>query len=194
MEQQKGFTILEVIIAAFILMVGIGGAFALIQQNISITSISKNQLIATNLVNEGLESVRAIRDSNFIAIFKSVPLVSWDSNGIEDCDSSGTNISLCQFVCVEETTSSFPSCNTNMPDPGFVDFKLEAYQGNVLQIDSNADFRIRTSGSLTPSLFTREIRIEKFGVNKVEVKVRVFWTQKGVQRTVEATTFLYNWL
>ena len=200
MEQQKGFTILEVIIAAFILVVGIGGAFTLIQQNLSVASISKNRLIAINLVNEGLESVRGIRDSNFIAILKSVPAINWDDNGIKDCDiNSMTNPSSCQFVCVN-AAFFFPGCSALTS--GFLDFKLETYQGNVLQADPDeispnvSSFRLRRPPllGLTPTMFTREILIEELGVDEVEVTVQVFGTQKGIQRTVKATTKLYNWI
>ena len=61
---KKGFTLLEVIVAIFLITVGIGGAYALISQTISSTTISSQKLIASYLVQEGIEIVRNIRDTN----------------------------------------------------------------------------------------------------------------------------------
>lgn len=63
---QKGFTLLEVIIAIFILTVGIAGAYTLITQTISSAAISEERLIAAYLAQEGIEIGRNIRDGNWL--------------------------------------------------------------------------------------------------------------------------------
>ena len=62
----KGFTLLEVIAAIFILTVGVGSAFILISQTLSATSLVRERLIASYLVQEGIEIVRNIRDGNWL--------------------------------------------------------------------------------------------------------------------------------
>ena len=59
---QKGFTLLEVIVAIFILTVGAGASFALISQAIGSTSLIEQRLVAAYLSQEGLEIVKNLRD------------------------------------------------------------------------------------------------------------------------------------
>ena len=63
----KGFTMIEATIATFILTVGTLGAFALIQIIIGFTSEVSSRLQAVYLAQEGVENIRNIRDSNWLA-------------------------------------------------------------------------------------------------------------------------------
>lgn len=73
--KNKGFSLLEVIIAIFILTIGITGAVNLLNYSISSVVVSKSQVIATNLAQEGMEIVRSIRDGNWLEY------AAWD-NGL----------------------------------------------------------------------------------------------------------------
>lgn len=67
LKRQFGFSILEVIIAILIISIGMIGVLSLITQNIQAQDISKNDLIASQLAQEGLELARNIRDENWLA-------------------------------------------------------------------------------------------------------------------------------
>jgi len=64
---KKGFTIIEIITAIFVLIVGIGAVSGLITYILSSISIVENKMIAAYLAQEGIELVRNIRDNNLIA-------------------------------------------------------------------------------------------------------------------------------
>ncbi len=81
----KGFTLIEVLVAIFIITVGAGGALALIQKTLSFTSNAALQLEASYLAQEGMEIVRNIRDTNFVKIHKGVEGSIW-TNGLEGCE------------------------------------------------------------------------------------------------------------
>ena len=61
-----GFTLIEIVVAMFLLIVGTVGAFALIQRTIAFTAVSSSQLVASYLSQEGIEIIRNIRDTNYL--------------------------------------------------------------------------------------------------------------------------------
>ena len=64
--RNKGFTLIEVITAAFIVTIGVLGVYSMTQRIIRSTSYSANQLTATYLAQEGIEIVRNMRDTQII--------------------------------------------------------------------------------------------------------------------------------
>jgi len=63
---KRGFTLLEVILAVFVLTIAVSGAFALISQAFVMASLSQSKLIASYLAQEGIEIVKNIRDTNWL--------------------------------------------------------------------------------------------------------------------------------
>ncbi len=63
----KGFTLLEMILAIFVLVVGILSIMSLIQGTISANALAVDRLTAVYLAQEGIELVRNKRDSNWLA-------------------------------------------------------------------------------------------------------------------------------
>lgn len=65
-KQRNGFSVLEVMIAVAIITMGMIGVLSLVLQNIQVQYVNKNNLIASQLAQEGLELVRNIRDENWL--------------------------------------------------------------------------------------------------------------------------------
>lgn len=65
--KHTGFTLLETLVALFILSIAITGAFAVISYNLSSANSIKNGFIASGLAQEGMEVVRNVRDSDWFA-------------------------------------------------------------------------------------------------------------------------------
>ena len=63
----KSFTLIEIVVAIFIVTMGTVGAFSLIQRTIAFTVISSSRLVAANLAQEGIEIVRNTRDTNWLS-------------------------------------------------------------------------------------------------------------------------------
>ena len=66
-NKRRGFTLVEIIVVLFIISLGLVGVLTLIVQNIQSQSYNKNNLIAYQLAQEGIELVRKVRDSNWRA-------------------------------------------------------------------------------------------------------------------------------
>lgn len=62
---QKGFSIMEVTLSAFILIVGLVATVNLMASSISHSADSRNQIIAAQLAQEGIELINNIRDNNW---------------------------------------------------------------------------------------------------------------------------------
>ena len=62
----RGFSLIEVIVAVSILSTGIVASTALINRTISAGLVVRNQLVAVNLAQEGMEVIHNIRHTNWI--------------------------------------------------------------------------------------------------------------------------------
>ena len=160
----RGFTLLEVIIAIFILTIGVGGAFALITRTVGSSSAISNQLIASYLAQEGIEIVRNIRDSNFLEIHNG-SAISW-----EDGLTAG---------CVAGCYASYDSQS------------LVAGVDQPLLLNAQNLYH-HTGTTQTP--FKRTITITPDGADKLKVDVDVSWEERNKPFRVKAATELYNWL
>ncbi len=87
----KGFTLIEALVALTLLTVGLIPAFMQASNAVALSGAVRNSLIASNLAQEGVEVVRSMRDANW---FASAPFttgldsclggcrVQWDSSAI----------------------------------------------------------------------------------------------------------------
>lgn len=72
-SKNSGFSLMEVMMAIFIILVGLVGVMALISKSITAGSQSASRLIAANLAQEGIEVVKNIRELNYD------PATGWDT-------------------------------------------------------------------------------------------------------------------
>lgn len=109
-----GFTLLEVLLAIFLITIGIGGVFALIWQTAFFTESSFAELTAAYLLQEGLEIVKNIRDSNWLTQ-RTTADFAWDS-GLDECASG------CQADYDDEELTSYTDDELNF-SAGFYSYE-----------------------------------------------------------------------
>ena len=63
----RGFTLIETLVAISLLSVAIVAPMSLVSQSLAAATYSRDQVTAYNLAQEGIESVRGIRDGNILA-------------------------------------------------------------------------------------------------------------------------------
>lgn len=164
-KKQQGFTLIEALIAIFIITVGAGGAFSLIYQTTAMMRFTHNRLVASYLAQEGVEIVRNIRDQNFLRAYYGES-IDW-LEGIR-CE-AGDQEQQCQADYLDNSLDQF-------------------VENEPLYETENGFFVHSGGGGSTPSQFTREIIINPQG-DRVDVTAKVSW---GVY-DVQVSTEMHNW-
>jgi prepilin-type N-terminal cleavage/methylation domain-containing protein len=164
---KKGFTLIEAVVAIFLISVGVVGFFSFFEKVINYNSIISSRLIASYLAQEGMEIVRNVRDSYWLRTDED-----WDSfrsKSITEC------LSGCE---ADYKSSEFTFCGDapsylKIDDDGFY-----SYTGN------------------TETKFKRKIMINtnlSDLKDPVSVAVEVSWTEKGQSYNFSVREILYKW-
>ncbi|MBU1015183.1 hypothetical protein KKI17_01980 [Patescibacteria group bacterium] len=100
-NDKRGLTIIEVLAAVGIFVLGGLGVFALIQQITSFSQEGADRLTASLLAQEGVEIVKNIRDTNFLKIHKGDSGADWMDglcDGICHADYASAQLSTSQPI------------------------------------------------------------------------------------------------
>jgi len=187
LHRKRGFSILEVITAIFVLTVGVGGSFSLIHQALAAASLAKQRLIASYLAQEGIEIVRGIRDSTWLEDRTHSPL-DWDAHLCSSfpCEWEGDYTTR---VFVEDSTVCGADPDTCCSNPNYSNCKV--YSGTRLHRDTDGFYSYKGSGP--QSIFARKIRIEDIQADKIKIKVEVNWQERGRSHNFSVIEHITNW-
>jgi prepilin-type N-terminal cleavage/methylation domain-containing protein len=165
---QKGFTLVETLVAISILVLAVTGAFSAAHNGMMSSLYSKDQITAFYLAQEAIEQIRNMRDSNGL-----VP-TGW-MNGIANV---GDPCELNTTCYVDALSSSAPLVRCSGVCPN-------------LLMNTNG-FYSYDSGSATK--FRRQVTITAINANEIVVAVSVYWS-KGilVDKVFTAREHLFNW-
>ncbi len=164
---EKGFSLIEVITAIFILTVGVGGSFSLVYQTLSTVYDVRSRLTASFLAQEGVEIVKNLRDAAWLES-RAATSTSWltylgEGEGDYELDYSTTDL-----------TDRALGAND---DPTY------------LRVDNDGFFNY-SSGDVTH--FTRKISLSST-TNTVDVIVLVNWEVGGRDHDLEIKETITNW-
>jgi len=184
-KTSAGFTVLESIVAIFVLSLAISGAFAAVQQSMSQSIIAKEEIKAFYLAQEAVEIIRNKRDANQLdRIINSSPN-SW-LYGISEDPSDP-----CWFgkVCSADALSmNLEYCGQN-------------WESCPLLNQDPATYRYGYNINYTPTNFKREVMLERIGdhdddgiPDEISVTVRITWGKGLFKSEFKAKTNLFNWI
>lgn len=157
-------TFLELMVAIFVLIVGISGTVGLIQRTISSASMAASQLKAAYLAQEGLEVVRNIRDSSWVRD------KDWLENIIDNC-------TCCEVAYDHDGNTGMTLCSG----------------GNPRQLTYfNGFYGYSTDPSAEESVFSRRITTSRVD-DYLRLEATVFWDERGSTRSVTVVENLYDW-
>lgn len=173
--KNRGFTLIETLIAITILIMAVTGAFAAAQNGLSSAVFSKDQVIAFYLAQEGVEFVRNARDENGLS--SSCNGSACWLNGIASGPGDPCYSGACK-VDPLQGSGQITSCNGDCP---------------VLKLDSNGFYTYSNSNNTTPTIFTRTIIVTRLSDHEARISSTVSWSKGLIPRQFTATENIFNW-
>jgi type II secretory pathway pseudopilin PulG len=178
-QNNKGFTIMETLVAIFIILLAITGPLVFSQSGLRAAFVSRDQITAFYLAQDAIEYVKNVRDNNIIEIINGNSNVNW-LDGLSKC--MGSNECTIDTISGQNLTCG--------PHPGCID--NDTYR--PLKIDSKGYLGVNGS---TSSIFAREIKIRELSPNdrEAEVTVTIQWnTHEAIgKREIVVRENIYNW-
>ena len=163
----RGFSLVEIITILFVVSLGLVGILSLIIQNIQSQSYNKNNLVAYQLSQEGIELIRKVRDSNY----KAGHAYNLNLN----CTAVGTEYYM---DYLDETPHAHSS---SLP-------------AELILKQSSVGFYFHDlSSAATSSAFSRLITLQKVTNKSFRIKSRVTWAERSRTYAYELETILYDW-
>lgn len=174
-KKEKSLTILEVILALFLLSTGIIASYGLVTSAVIYSNNAPTEFTAFYLAQEGIELVRNIRDTNWL---QGTP-ITWNQ-GLTGCAGN-----------CDGQTGQGCIADYNVSSDENVDLSANPYSDQFLKYDSNSLYNY-TSG--TDTKFKRQINVTSpTDPDELEVCVYVEWMERGRTRQIQVRENLYNW-
>lgn len=181
----KGFTLIETLVASSILTLAVVGPMFTASRAIVAAQISRDQITASYLAQEGIEHVRAIRDNEYLHAFSvggsNISSLAWSSfASLMDACGGGVSNSKCSLDPMNPIGvgggNSLQSCSGTCPS---------LYLGNGMYTQDSS------VGVQTP--FTRSIQVTYVSASDERVVSTVSWSFHGTTHSVVVTDHLTSW-
>lgn len=170
-NKQKGFTLVETLVAISILLIAVVGPISLIGDSLHKLYFARDQMVAINLAQEGIEVVRQKRDSDMLAAAASTLF-----------STGGTSYYTVDTRSATPLTKVIQATSIQQPvylKGGFYE------QGDTI------------SASTTP--FTRLVTVTDTGIaaanSSIERQVisKVEWNTGGASSSISVSENLFKW-
>jgi prepilin-type N-terminal cleavage/methylation domain-containing protein len=177
-KKNSGFTLVETMIAIAILSVAILGTFTAVQSSLQDAGFAKDQTTAFYLVQEAVEYVRNVRDTNALTNI-ATPGTDWLSGLADPSDPCHPLGKVCQIDVSSNTVASCPdgTCPVLNEDPVTGAF---GYNPAWPATHFRREITLTTPGG--PN-----------GANEVLVNVTISWMSGIFSKTFTVQETLFNW-
>ena len=173
----RGFTLVETLIAISIFSVSIVALMSFLSQNISNAGYAKKKIIATYLAQEGIESVRNMRDS----------YIFYSDTTSNDWNKFKVKLNPCNLGNECGFNNSVYTDN-----PNFI-FKCSSNPNGCKLYLNDGNYNTNSVGN--DSGYSRKIRMDTISADEVKVFSTVSWSQPGgLPYTITLSESLFNWV
>ncbi len=192
----RGFTLVETLVAISIIMVGLTAAFSVAQMGVSSSSLAKDRVTAFFLAQEAFEGVKNVRDHNLLLNNAGTP-THWLENltrvGIETGRPCGTTFATACDYDLNHLLTNSANLLRRCSDNGMNNCTLKHRTFGGSGRNSIKFYGYGGGGGSPLSRFSRKIIIEELPGNvEARVTVRVTWGA-GPSKTLEVSNNLLNW-
>lgn len=190
---KKGFTMIEMLVAVFILVFAVSGPLVFVAQSLQSAFYARDQVVAFYLTQESIELIKSIRDNNALdtgceAASEWLTCTGNDNVGLNACidDDCVVGLERDGLVYVAGCTGpSDPDCEL-----------LESIS------ETNDLMYVYPSGGTNwqPSRFQRKVRITLLndetyeGGSEAEIKVTIEWRSGVIDREFTVRQNITNWI
>jgi Tfp pilus assembly protein PilV len=174
----SGFTLIEALVALTVVIFAVLGPVTLTFISLKTSTSSKNNFIAGNLAQEGMELIRAKARNNTLACAPSCNMNDWLNDLINNCrGATGCGIDA-NNVNPEKCNNSGGGYGNECP----------------LRFDGFLYNHMPGSGSNLNTIFKRVIKTQQIqsGIEEL-VTVSVSWTEKFGNQNIIIEEHMFNW-
>jgi len=184
-----GFTLVEALVAVIIFSIATVTLMGSLGKGISDTGYAKAKMTAEYLAVEGIEYMRALRDTH-VLFDPAGGAVGWTSFNSNLTDASACNgANGCYF---DDRNISFSDNSMPIFDLLLTACSSSSCPNGALLYDSVTGKFGYVSG--TPSDFTRKIQTVAVNADETKISSIITYTFKGAAYTITFSENLYNWV
>jgi prepilin-type N-terminal cleavage/methylation domain-containing protein len=194
---EQGFTIVEVLISLTIFSIAVAGVITVAAQGGLNVNAAKDKLTATYLADEGIELMRALRDTHVVAEPSGSEAAGWTAF-IGDVSTRCTIDAPCDIDATDSSGSGtipFPSTSNVITCGGPGTFCPLYYNSTVGSPDEGFYQDFVPPGLLPVAKFSRSITISPSPTSSDEMVVTssVTWKEGALQQTITQRESIFNW-
>jgi prepilin-type N-terminal cleavage/methylation domain-containing protein len=186
-KQNKGFTILETLIAVVLLSLVLNSVLTLISKSLFTAQYAKNDMIASYLLQESADYIRNTRDTSI----KVNPATGWDNFlTFYELNGSGNKSRSCKIKIYPNYIA-----NTSEPDCGSVNGNNDPDQLYYHKDTNNGSYYSTERGSgYVDTTLSRSIVLSKSADDKqVDVSITINWKNGNTPKSKSYNVSLTNW-
>lgn len=202
-KNKKGFTLVETLVAVLILTLTLTTMISLSTGSFYNVRYAQNQIGANMLAQEMIEYIRYTRDT----AVQQNPETGFDEwlHTLRACESEDRYCTIEQFkesnevIGIEGLTRRRICPRGTLTERCVPSVRLVENTQQLVQLSSGfyttaADATGNmVGGTMTPSLFSRGVRVQTYGTDQVEVFVRVDWKNGSFDRSLTESVILTRW-
>lgn len=174
-KKNKGFTLVETLVAIGILSISILATFTAVQNSLHDSSLSKDRIIAFFLAQDVVEFIKNKRDNNAIADLSGTP-----TNWLSGIATFGDPCYFTETCRVDSYSDSLVDC---VYDSGSV-------CQNIRQNTSTGLYGYNPAWS--ESKFRRSVHFQSINADEVLLTVTIVWNEGSVAKTFQVDQLLFN--
>lgn len=182
-KKQKAFTLIETVIAIFILSLAMGPLLTLAASGYYSVRYARNQIVADNLVQEAVEVIRNTRDTIFFEESTDPAVIAGRWAQMRSTFNSCFNTAGCA-IDIYTTGPLVLSCISQCPYMTY--YENQGIYAYTLSYPF--------SGGVTyPTSYVRTIKMSQTQTDHIRGTVTVSWLDGGRTRTATQDFILTNW-